>query len=174
MSDNPDCDVTDCTDPATRPAIRQGERIHTCRRYARLFESAGTNHGEILAAAAYTDRGDGVVPVLDERNDPRLGAHDRALDVFEGFGHVPEHVREDLREMGLDADDLTPCQAGVRGGLWRSDVPALVATILDRVPGQVEISIQPAADGHHWQVEWDCVEAEPPLIGDGGTDEVQG
>lgn len=103
--------------------------------------------------------------------EPLDEAHQRAIEAFHGsFGYLPDVVREHLEELGWDADDLEPLLGGIRGGLWREDVPHVVQTILENIEGPVEIDVHPEDDGHHWRVEWHRVDDAPEFVTDGGVD----
>lgn len=99
---------------------------------------------------------DGGVPA------PLRRAHEIALDaVFRGDPeHLPDEIREELEAHGVDVpEDLDPQLGGLRGGLWREDVPDVVATILENVHHTVEIEARPSDhEGHHWEVEWTRVD----------------
>lgn len=101
-------------------------------------------------------RTDGGVP------EPLRRAHELALqDVFLGEPeHLPDEIREELAAHGVDVpEDLDPQLGGLRGGLWREDVPDVVATILENVHHTVEIEARPSDhEGHHWEVEWTRVD----------------
>lgn len=102
--------------------------------------------------------------------EPLVEAHRRALSAFNGDpDYIPPEIRRELERHGVAPEDLEPTIGGIRGGLWREDIPLVVATILEQVEGRVEIEARPSDEiGHHWQVKWERLEDAPEVVPDGG------